>query len=172
MSESRGCSIWGFTDVLRSDEVEYISFESRFDINRQTRRINFNTQLILKDYVLAHGCVVVMTNDGENGTLSHLTTYNNGKQFVADLRDELGSNIPVCIVGGEKHLVASRALVHTVIENLQHVGFKLKPKRPYSDVLGYFLRQSILTKTGVEVRRLSIPSDVEFSHIIKLRFPQ
>lgn len=172
MSETLGRSLWGFKGVLFSSEVDYVSFDPGFNVECQTLKIDFGGQKSLEDRVLAHGCVVVLTNDGEAGTLSHLTTENDGRRFAQDLRDQLGRpSIPVCLVGGDETLSASLSLVTLLVEQLPRVGFKLRPRRPYSDILGSFLRQTTLTPTGVHVRRLPIQTGLDISKVINLKFP-
>lgn len=158
---------------LDSVSKKWTSWLPIFDVNSQTHLIDWANRNSHIDPVIADGCVVVMTNDGRVGTLSHLTTDNNPELFARHLREFTGpGRIPVCLAGGSSDVRKSPELARKLKEHLHKRGF-LVGNSPliHVDLLGCYLRQSTISCEGVKVKRMEIGGERK-CEIKTLRFPQ
>src|SRR3990167_7922535 len=127
---------------------------ARFDVLRDTHRVNFAEQASFTDPIVADACVVVLTSDGDQGSISHLAVDSNPLAFAEDLRDLLAkARVPVCLSGGIGTCGPSVRLANSLVDSLRRVGFVVSTSPLHSDLLGRFSRQATLLADRVQVMK-------------------
>jgi hypothetical protein len=128
--------------------------EGRLVVGKRTHQVDFLLQSSFMDPDVSDACVVVLTSNGNRGTISHLTICDNPGDFANDLRDFLGeTGTPVCLSGGLVDVLASVRLVDRLFATLKATEFNVSRLPQHCDVLGRFSRQATLFADKVVVTR-------------------